>query len=64
MNATKATVTVIGNSIKQFQGTAIIVKDSQNPVHGNTASTADPQARVADVQGPSGILEENVLKEE
>ena len=65
VNATKATVTVTGNSIKQFQGTAIIVKDSQKPahVHGNTATSADPKARVADVQGPSGIVEENVLKE-
>jgi parallel beta-helix repeat protein len=66
VNATKSSVTVTGNSIKQFQGTAIIVKNSQNPahVHGNTASSADPKARVADVQGPSGIVEENVLKEE
>ena len=66
VNATKATVTVTGNSIKQFQGTAIIVKDSQNPahVHGNTATSADPKAKVADVQGPSGNVEQNVLKEE
>jgi parallel beta-helix repeat protein len=66
VNATKATVTVTDNSIKQFQDTAIIVKDSHKPahVHGNTATFADPKARVADVQGPSGIVEENVLKED
>ena len=66
VNATKATVTVTGNSINQFQTAAIIVKDSQNPahVHGNTASSADPKAKVADVQGPTGIVEENVLKQE
>jgi len=66
VNATKATVTVTGNSIKQFQDTAIIVKDSQKPAHvyGNTATSTDPKAKVADVQGPSGIVEENVLKEE
>ncbi|MEZ6134651.1 MAG: right-handed parallel beta-helix repeat-containing protein [Pirellulaceae bacterium] len=65
VNATNGTVSVTGNSIKQFQGTAIIVKDSQKPahVHGNTATSADPNARVADVQGPSGIVEENVLDE-
>jgi hypothetical protein len=59
-------VTVTGNSIKQFRATAIRVKDSQNPahVHGNTATSADPKARVADVQGLSGIVEDNVVKEE
>jgi parallel beta-helix repeat protein len=64
VNAKKANVNVTGNSIKQFQGTAILVKDSQKPanVHGNTATSADPKAKVADVQGPSGIVEENVLK--
>lgn len=64
VNATKATVVVTGNTIKQFQGTAIIVKDSQKPAHvyGNTATSADPKAKVVDVQGPSGIVEENVLK--
>lgn len=53
VNASKATVTVTGNSIKQFQGTAIIVKDSQRSahVHGNTATAADPKAKVVDVQG-------------
>lgn len=64
VNATKATVVVTGNTIQQFQGTAIIVKDSQKPTHvyGNTASSADNKAKVVDVQGPSGIVEENVLK--
>ena len=66
VNSTKATVVVTGNSIKQFQGTAIIVKDSQKPAHvyGNTATSADPKAKAVDVQGPSGIVEENVLKKE
>lgn len=66
VNATKATVVVTGNSIKQFQGTAIVVKDSPKPAHvyGNTASAADPTAKVVDVQGPSGVVEENLLKRE
>jgi len=65
VNAAKAVV-VTGNTIKQFLGTAIIVKDSQKPahVHGNTATTADPKAKVVDVQGPTGIVDENVLKKE
>lgn len=66
VNATKATVVVTGNTIKQFQGTAIVVKESQKPahVHGNTAISADPKAKVVDVQGPSGIVAENELKKE
>jgi hypothetical protein len=66
VNATKATVVVSGNTVKQFQGTAIIVKDSQKPsqVYGNTATSSDPKAKAVEVQGPSGIVEENVLKKE
>ena len=66
VNASKATVVVTGNSIKGFQGTAIIVKDSQKPAHvyGNTAVSTDPKAKLVDVQGPSGVVDENVLKNE
>jgi len=66
VNASKATVVITGNSIKQFQGTAIVVKDNTKPahVHGNTATSVDPKAKVVDVQGPSGIVDENVLKKE
>jgi hypothetical protein len=66
VNATKATVVIAGNMVRKFQGTAIIVKDSQKSAHvyGNTATSADPKAKVVDVQGPSGIVEENVLKKE
>ena len=66
VNAGKATVVVTGNTVKQFQGTAIIVKDSQKPAHvyGNTATSADPKAKAVDLQGPSGVVEENVLKKE
>ena len=57
---------VKGNTIKGFQGTAIIVKDSRKPahVHGNTAISSDPKAKVVDVQGPAGIVEDNELKQE
>lgn len=66
VNATKATVVVTGNSIKNFQGAAIIVKDSHKPahVHGNTATSADAKAKVVDVQGPSGVVTENDLTKE
>lgn len=64
--ATKATVVITGNMIKQFQGTAIVVKDSQKPAHvcGNTANSNDPKAMVVEIQGPSGVVDENVLKKE
>lgn len=64
VSATKATVVVTGNTVKRFQGTAITVKDSPKPAHvyGNTAISTDPKAKVVDVQGPSGIVEENGLK--
>jgi nitrous oxidase accessory protein NosD len=66
VNASKATVVITGNIIQQFKGSAIIVKDSQKPAHiyGNTATSTDPKAKVVDVQGPSGIVETNVLKKE
>lgn len=66
VNATKSTVVVTGNTIKQFQGTAIIVKDSQKPAHvyGNTATSADPKAKVVDVQGPTGIVADNAVSVE
>ena len=66
VNATKATVVITGNTIKQFQRTAIIVKDSQQPAHvyGNVATSADAKASGVDVQGPAGVVDENVLKKE
>jgi hypothetical protein len=39
--------------------------DSQKTSHvyGNTAISTDPKSKVVDVQGPAGIVQENVLKE-
>lgn len=66
VNATKATVVITDNTVKQFQGTAIIVKDSQKPaqVYGNTVTSADPKAKAVDVQGPSGVVADNTVKKE
>ena len=63
VDARKAVVTVLTNTIKQFQGAAIVVKSSQAPAHisANTALSADPNARVVDVDGPTGVMEGNVL---
>lgn len=66
VNATKAIVLIRGNQIRRFQGAAILVRDSPEPVHvvGNTAFSADPEANVVDVKGVSGGIEKNVLKKE
>jgi len=64
VNAVKSTVVITGNAIQNFKGTAIIVKESQNPAHvfGNTATSADAKAKVIDVQGPAGVIADNALK--
>ena len=66
VNATQATVVIAGNTIRKFGRSAILVKDSPQPAHvyGNTATSADPEAKVVEVRGPSGIVEENAIKKE
>lgn len=66
VNARKALVVITGNTVKNFQGTAIMVGDCQriSQIHGNTALATDPQAKVVELQGPIAILEENILKQE
>lgn len=66
VNTAKATITVAGNSVRNFHGAAIVVRDSRHPAHvyGNTATSADPQATVVDIQGDSGIVASNVLAKE
>ncbi len=62
--AKNSTLLVSGNTIGDFQKTAIVITDSPQPAHvyGNTAISADPQAKVVQVQGPVGVVEQNVLK--
>ena len=64
MNATKATVIIKSNEISRFQGSAIIVKESPEPVHvfGNTGVSTDSKSKIVDVQGSTGTIENNVLK--
>lgn len=66
VSAGKASVVVTGNTIRRFRGTAIVVKASSTParVWGNTAVSNDPAARSVDVQGPMGLVEENVVQRE
>lgn len=54
VNASKAAaLTIHGNTIREFQKTAIVVKDTRSPAHvdNNRALSVDPQAKAVDVQG-------------
>ena len=64
VNSKKATVVISGNTVQQFQGTAIMVTDSRKPAHiyRNTAISVEPKARAVELQGATGIVEGNVLK--
>ncbi len=66
VTASKATVCIYGNSVLQFRGSAFVVRDSQNPAHvfGNTATSGAPDAKLVELQGPSGIVHDNQLKSE
>ena len=64
VTATKANVVISGNKISRFQGTAIVVKESKQPAHiyQNTGISTDPNAKVIDVSGATGLIESNVLQ--
>jgi parallel beta-helix repeat protein len=66
VSSTKATVIVTGNTIQGFTGPAILIKDSTKPAHvfGNTAITKDEKAKVVEIQGPAGVVAENVVRTE
>lgn len=66
VNSKQATVAVFENAVKRFQGTAIIIKDSTSPAHvyGNTALSNEPRAKVIEVQGPTGMIQENKLEKD
>jgi len=66
VKSAKSIVSVMGNTIKKFQGPAIIVKDSRKPavIHGNTAISADPKAQVVDAPADSDRVSGNVIKPE
>jgi len=64
--AIKSTVLLSGNQVTNFRGTAFTIKDSPQPSHAykNTATSADPKAKVIELEGLSGIVDENVLMKE
>lgn len=60
-----ASIDVIGNTIHRFTDAAILVKESTNQanVYGNLAVSSDPSERVLELQGPSGVVRDNLLKQ-
>ena len=65
VNAAGANVVITENTVTNFKEIAISVKDSLATCHvyGNHATSASPNAKVVDIQGPSGINENNVLEQ-
>ena len=63
VNATKASVNVTGNTIRQFQKVAIIVKSSVQPplILSNHAISSDPNTQVLDIKGMPGIVSGNEI---
>ncbi len=64
VNASKSTLVITGNTIQGFHGPAITVKDSLKPAHifGNTAISKDENAEVVRLQGPAGVVDDNLVK--
>jgi hypothetical protein len=66
INATKATVVITGNTVQGFTGPAIIIKDSAKAAHvfGNKAISDDANAKAVEIQGPAGIVSDNMIQSE
>lgn len=64
VNAGKSTVVVANNRIAGFQPPAIIAKDGTAPAHvfGNVVESKDERVEVVKVQGPAGVVADNVVK--
>ena len=63
VTAAKSKITITDNTIADFGRTAIIVADSSHPAHiySNTATSEDRDAQVVKINGPAGVIAENVL---
>jgi hypothetical protein len=64
VSASKADVVISGNRVRDFDKTAIIVKDSTQPAHvfGNTAFSSDPEAQAVIIEGSAGIISDNDVR--
>jgi parallel beta-helix repeat protein len=61
LNAGKSNVTAAANTIRNFDGPAIIVKQSTSPAHvyGNTIVTQQTNQPLIEIDGPTGIVADN-----
>lgn len=66
INASGSELTVTDNTIRQFRGAGIVIKDSFKPahVHGNIAFSNHENEEAFDIQGKKGVVAENVTKKE
>ena len=66
VDVTQANVVVTNNVVRSSGSPAIIVRDSPEPAHvfANTVISKDENAVVVEIQGPSGIVAENVVQGE
>lgn len=63
VHATKADVVVAKNVIRRFRGAAIIVRNAGEAVHvhGNRAISSDERAKIVEMDGPGGIVADNII---
>ncbi|MCA9030145.1 MAG: right-handed parallel beta-helix repeat-containing protein [Planctomycetaceae bacterium] len=66
LQATGASVNASGNTVSNFHRTAFDIKQPTTApnVFGNTAISADAKVEVVTIDGPSGVVAENVVKAE
>lgn len=66
INATGSELTVMENTIRQFRGVGITIKDSSKPPHvyGNVAFSNNEKATLLIIQGKEGIVTENEMIKE
>lgn len=66
INASGSELIVTDNTIRQFRGAGIVIKDSFKPahVHGNIAFSNHENEEAFDIKGKTGVVAENVTKKE
>ena len=64
INASGSEIVAIKNTIRDFRGPAIVVRNGSMPAHiaDNTAFSKDQASVVVAVQGPEGVVANNTLK--
>ena len=63
VNASGSKLTVAHNTVEGCHDSAVITKANSGPVHifGNRASSKNPNAEFAKIEGPAGVVADNVM---